>query len=76
LKFSYDSTPTGGGLTIIDDAGSPNTLWQVDIPASGPYVIEFDPPREWRRNTGLTITLAGGGGTVRGRLGVDASTQL
>jgi hypothetical protein len=75
IRWSYSAAPTGGALTVVDDAASPNTLFQVDAPAAGYKEIVFDPPREVGQGVGLVITLAGGGGVIRGRLAVDRSTR-
>jgi len=75
LKWSYSATPTGGGVLIQDDAAIPNTLYQCDCGVAGKKHAVFDPPRDVGQGVGLVITLAGGGGVVRGRLAVDRSTR-
>ena len=68
IRWSYSAAPTGGGLTIVDDAGTPNTLFQIDIIAAGQDSIFFP---EGKQISGGVITLAGGGGVIQGKLHID-----
>lgn len=61
VYFSYNSTPSGGGLTITDGV---NTL-SVDITQGGPG---FLPIGTFYSTGTITFTLASGGGGVVGKV--------
>lgn len=68
IFWSYNTTPTNGKLTIADGA---TTVFEIDIPTAGAGFIPFLPPRIYTAGNTLTITLAGGGGSVVGKLNVN-----
>lgn len=70
VAWSYDSAPTGGGLTITIGGV---TYLDIDITAAGPGMMRFDPPiynPAETRNEAVVITLDGGGGSVQGKVNV------
>ena len=67
IAWSYGSAPTGGNLLIQDGA---TTIFNMDITAAGPGVIVFPRPKKGTPGNALTITLAGGGGPIQGRVNV------
>jgi hypothetical protein len=67
VAWSYGASPTGGNLLIQDGS---NTILNLDITAAGPGVIVFPRPKKGTPGANLVITLAGGGGSVQGRVNV------
>src|SRR3990167_10859241 len=59
VAWSYTAAPTGGRLTIAN--GSGNTVFDVDITASGPGAL-LPPDLVGSPNTAVIITLAAGSG--------------
>lgn len=70
IAGGYSATPTGGLLTVTD--GGSNTYFQAPVTAAGLFNVDFNVPLVGPTNTGLTVTLAGGGGTVISYLNVVA----
>ena len=66
--WSYDAAPTGGGVTISD--GTTSLTWAVT--ASGFDSVTFDPPLAFAVGTNVVVTLAAPGGSVVGKLIVNA----
>jgi hypothetical protein len=66
---SYSAAPTGGRLSISDGS---NTLFDIDIVASGPLVINWPVPVCGGPNVTLTVTLAAPGGAIVGKLNILA----
>lgn len=65
IAWSYDTTPTGGGLTVT--AGGV-TVFSLDIATAG---AGFIPLRKAANlNSALVVTLASGGGAVVGKVNV------
>jgi len=62
VMWSYSAAPTGGSLTIA--WGSVSIV--LAITAGGPGQVLFPEPLRLPINTAVTITLAGGGGSVVG----------
>lgn len=62
IRWSYSNTPTNGSLTIA--WGSVSETHHVTL--GGPGSINFLPSVRFPVNTEVTITLAGGGGSVTG----------
>lgn len=67
LFWSYDSAPTGGGITIT--GLQTGVTFSMDITAAGPGPMPF-PIISNARNTNVVITLLSGGGGVTGKLNV------
>lgn len=65
--ISYSAAPTGGRLTVLDGA---TTILDLDVTAAGPTPIALSRSLAGSINTAMTITLAGGGGAVVGKLTV------
>lgn len=65
VTFGYDGTPTAGMLTV-SDAGV--TVFSVPVTAGGPGPIEFVPPIRGTTNAAMVVTLAAGGGSVKGQI--------
>jgi hypothetical protein len=72
VAWSYDSTPTGGNLTITDGA---TTILNLDIPLAGQGSIVFARPKRGTVGTAMVVTLASGAGGVKGKLTVDHWTE-
>jgi hypothetical protein len=66
LVWSYSADPSGGKLTVAVNGGA--TLFEADIIKGGHEEVLF--PQTFRCPAGATIdiTLAGGGGTIVGKL--------
>ena len=63
---SYSAAPTGGRLTITDNAV---TIFDIDITGAGPQVITFPEPIKGAAvNTAMVLTLAAAGAAVVGKL--------
>lgn len=62
----YDTSPTGGALTIED--GSGNTIFHVHINDALPARLTFTPPLMGSEGTAMIVTLAAGGGSAIGHL--------
>jgi hypothetical protein len=69
VSWSYDATPTSGNIKIEDGAGT--SFLNLDITASGPGQIEFDPPKKGSPNTDMIVTLYQGGPNVKGKLTIN-----
>lgn len=69
IVASYDSTPAGGNLLVQDGEA---TLLVVDISDSRVCRIPFLRGLAGRPGEALTVTLAGGGGAVSGKLNVQS----
>jgi hypothetical protein len=70
IVFSYNTLPTGGRLTITDNAV---TVFDIDVPAAGQFQIPLpDGVQNLAVNTALVATLAGGGGAVVGKINLSA----
>lgn len=71
IDWSYSNATSGGKLTI--EYGS-TTVWEIDIPATGPGHIEFKFPdflhNDFTKDEALTITLHHGGGSAVKKLNV------
>jgi hypothetical protein len=65
VLWSYSGTPTGAGLTL--QSGS-DTLVDLDIAASGPGSIVFNPPLVCGQSEAVTLTLKAGGSGVTGKV--------
>lgn len=70
---SYDSDPAGGGLTIKDGS---TTIFQVDIPAKGVYVIPLSNPIIITAGANLVVALLSGGGSVKGKVNATRWLEL
>lgn len=71
ILFSYDSTPTGGNITVEDGSGL--VVINLDIPAAGLYELTFNPTiRSASLATTVIVTLAAGGAACTGKLYVHA----
>jgi hypothetical protein len=68
VAWSYSAAPTGGNLSIVDAPG--NLIFSMDVTASGPGSIVFDPPKMGSAGRSLIITLTAGGGSVIGKVSV------
>jgi hypothetical protein len=66
LQWSYSGGAVTGSLKVED--GSGNTIFFVDITATGPGTINFSPPKKGSANTALIITLGAGGTGVTGKI--------
>ena len=69
IYWSYDDDPTGGGITIKDGA---TTVFSISITSGGTGFLPFTPPIRVSDNAALVVTLAAGGGTVVGKLSLNA----
>lgn len=70
--MSYSAAPTGGRLTITDNAV---TVFDLDITTAGPFTIPLpDGIQNLAVNTALVFTLAAGGAAVVGK--INLSTVL
>ena len=67
IAWSYSGSPTAGNLQVTDGG---NIIFNIDITAAGPGVINFMPPKKAAANSALAITLAAGGAGVSGKLSV------
>jgi len=67
VTFSYDSAPTGGELSILDDTG---TIWHAYVTSGGPGPIAFQPGICGAQGDVLTVTLGAAGSGVTGTLSV------
>ena len=67
VVWSYDNTPTGGSLIITDGT----TTITIAIVDQGAGKLELKRPFAGAKGAGVTITLAGGGGGVTGKLNVQ-----
>lgn len=65
VVWSYDTTPTGGALTIASGA---TTIAKVDIPTSGPGFLPLKGFGTLVKGDAITATLAAGGGSVVGKV--------
>lgn len=75
IAWSYSAAPTGGNIKVEDVSGT--TVFSLDIAASGPGAITFDPPLcNAVKNSALIITLASGAGAVVGKLFVNARKHV
>ena len=70
IYYSYSASPTGGNLQITD-AGS--TVFELDVPTTGPGVVRFDQGRKGDPNAAVVVTLAAGGTGVLGKVNVEAT---
>ena len=69
VGWSYSGTGTmAGQLTIQDE--SENIVFQIDITDTGPGFIPFNPPITTGSGHGITVTLAGGGSSIIGKVNV------
>lgn len=68
IAWSYDSAPTGGGLTVQDGSGT--VVFSMSITAAGPGSVYFFTAKQGSINTAMIVTLAGGGGAVIGKVNV------
>jgi len=73
ISWSYSSAPTGGRVTIVDSGG--DTLDDFDITAAGPGERVYEWPIQGVPGNGMTITLAGGGGSIVGKLRVGIKVR-
>lgn len=71
VVWSYSAAPTGGAVTITD--GTTTLSW--DVTAAGPGTVTFAIPLAFAVSTNVTITVAGGGGTVVSKLVTSAYVQ-
>jgi len=69
IVWSYDSTPTGGGLTIT---GGENTI-SLDITNGGPGSLSIN--YICAINTALVVTIKSGGGAIIGKLYIEHMTE-
>lgn len=69
IEASYSAAPTGGRITVNDGT---NNIFDLDITAAGPSA--FVPERLIGPNLGVTVVLAGGGGSVVSKVNVKART--
>ena len=69
LLFSYSAPPTGGNLSITR-TGAPAVVYlDLDITQGGPGPLMFQTePMVFAPNESITITLAGGGAAIVGKL--------
>lgn len=71
IVCSYSAAPTGGRLTITDNAVS---VFDIDIPNTTPVVIPLpDGIQNLAVNTALVATLAAGGAAVVGKINLSAT---
>jgi hypothetical protein len=66
VAWSYSGTPTGGSITITD--GGASVFFGLDISATGPASVPFDPSKVFSDNGQVVITLAAAGSGVVGKL--------
>lgn len=67
---SYSGAPTGGRLSITDNAVS---VFDVDLTGAGPHTIPLpDGVQNLAVNTALVATLAAGGGALVGKINLSA----
>ena len=76
VEYSYSAAPTGGGVAIYDGAvDAAHLVYQLDANSStgAAQQVQFLQPRvaKVKGNT-VVITLLSGGGTVVGKLNVEA----
>lgn len=60
VSWSYDTTPTGGAITVSDGT----TSISHKVSAAGPNSITFNPPLLFADTTAVTVVAAAGGGAV------------
>ncbi len=65
VAVSYSGTPTGGYVKVQNGSA---VVFDVDIAAGGPTIIDFGSLLVGSANTAMTITLAAGGSGIVGRL--------
>jgi|GEM_PF-4037412 len=68
IAWSYSGPPTGGRLTITDNAV---IVFDLDVTAGGPGVVVFDPPIRTADNKAMVITLTAGGVGITGKLNAN-----
>lgn len=68
VAWSYSAAPTGGKVTVEDEAGT--VIFEIDITAAGPGEVPFRVPKRGRENKDLIITLAAGGVGIVGKLNI------
>ena len=69
----YNTTPTGGSLTIEMTVGGTTVTLAAPVVEAGLFNVDFVPPIQGDLNSALTITLAAGGAGVSGK--INALTQ-
>lgn len=75
IHCGFSATPGAGATLSIADGA--NTVWQVPIPAAGPFTFEFHPPRcSAVKNTAMTVTLTAGGSAIVGYVNVNCKKRL
>lgn len=67
IIWSYSAAPTGGRLTITDNAV---TVLDMDITAAGPGILPIG--MAFTENTQVVVTLAAGGAGISGKLTVES----
>ena len=72
IRWSYSDMPTNGQLTIAYTSSVGSETEKLYITAGGPGFLPFTPPKQFRENSAVTITLASGGGSVSGTVYADA----
>lgn len=72
VHWSYNAAPTGGKLTVKDDA---TAIFELDITAAGPGSAAL-PPIIGSANTQMVIELAAGGAAVTGKLTAAVYTAV
>lgn len=65
----YDAAPTGGSVKV--EIGGTIVLGPIPIGSAEPFGLDFDPPLSGGPNEDLVVTLAAGGGTIKGGLFVN-----
>lgn len=72
LHWSYNGTPTGGEITIIETRSDASTaeLYRMKITSGGPGVLVFTPHRACSKGAAVTVTLTAGGAGITGTLHV------
>jgi hypothetical protein len=73
VAWSYSAAPTGGGVTLADGT---NTVFTLDVTASGPGYIDFVPPKQGTPNVAMVATILPGSGSVVGKLNVLGHTVI
>jgi len=72
VNWSYNDTPTGGGLQISDDTG---IVFQLDLCCGGSDEIVWNPGLKLATNDPVTVTLLAGGGSVVGAVNVHVWSE-
>lgn len=66
VVWSYSAAPTGGRITIVDNANS--TVFDIDITAAGKQDVYFNPPLCLAAGSTTAKIILAAGGAVTGKL--------